>query len=467
VTDSPRFIIFVLILFYFLALNLTYASLWLTSVLHGKRFVRRSGHTNFGRIAESPLTIPISVIVPAYNERSCIVDGIYSILKSDHPALEIIVVDDGSTDDTLETIQSEFDLQVVDLFYPAPLHTAPILRTYKSSVYPQLTVVAKANGGKADAVNAGINISRYRFVTVTDADTVFHPQALLRASNVVNQDPGRIVAIGGQVRVKNGLTIERGAIVRRGLPDTLVARFQQVEYAGAFLGNRVGWNVFNGTPVLSGAFAIWRRDFLIAQGGMSKETTHEDIEITLHAHAYHRNKGELYLILCVPDAVVWTEVPFRWRDLYNQRKRWQRVVYEVVWRYRRMLFNPRYGTVGWITMPYLFIYEAAGPWIEVTSYILVIYFLVSGWLSVQLLILFLIVSFGFSAFLRILSVLLDVNFFASYPPRSVFVLSGLALIESFVYRPVILVSRLQALFEFLAGRKTWERVQRVDGYGAP
>ena len=388
------------------------------------------------------------------------VDAVHAILHAGVPDLEVIVVDDGSTDRTVARLRDAFDLAAVPATHPEPLPSARVETLLRSRTRPNVWVVCKANGGKADAINAGVNLARFRYVLLTDADSIFEPGALLAAMTAIGFDARAHVGVGGMVRVRNGMTVRDGRLVERRLPRSLLGMFQVVEYMGAMTGSRAGWNAVNGVPVLSGAFSIWRRDVILALGGMSRDTTHEDIEFTLRAHEHFRRTGEPYRITTLADVVVWTEAPHRWGDLYRQRKRWQRVVYECVWRYRRMIFNPRYGAVGTVTMPYMLVFEALGPFFEVGALVLVVLLFALGMLSPLHLALFLVFSATLVALTRIVSIAVDASLYGRFPPRAVLRLACVAMLELFLYRPVILAARLMAFPEFVSGRRTWERARR-------
>jgi len=454
--------IYVVLLAHFLTVQLIYFLLLLTSLAGAARRWRESRETDLDRLAESSLTMPVSVIVPAWNEEAGVVHTVQSVLRSRHPQFEVLVVDDGSTDATVRRLVDAFDLTSDEAFYPEPLETEPVEQVLRSRVDARLRVLRKRNGGKADAVNAGVNIARYRWLALTDADCVFHPEALLRVCRAIGRDPEHVVAAGGQLRLLNGMRVRDGEIVEMRQPRSLVARFQVVEYLGAFIGNRIGWSVLNGVPVLSGGFSAWRRDVVLELDGFTEETTHEDIEMTLRIHEAMRRRREPYRIVSLPDPIVWTEGPERWRDLYMQRKRWQRVVFECVWRFRRMLFNPRYGVVGTMTMPHLLLYEALGPFLELAAWGLTIWLAIAGLLDWSLLGLFLLLLVALNAATRILSLATDAWHYGAYPPRALITLPLLALLEYPIYRPTILAARVVAFLEFLTGRRTWERVQRSE-----
>ncbi len=443
-----------------MSINFFYLALQVLSFSGSYRRLTEMRYTNFELLAESYLTVPISIIMPAYNEEKGIINAIYSAANSDYPEFEVIIVNDGSTDDTLEIIEREFDLEVQDVFYREPLLTQNVRRVLRSKRFPNLWVLDKDNGGKADALNAGVNFSHYRYIATCDADSIFDRQGLLRIIRAVGMDPAKIVGVGGQIRVGNGLTVEQGKVLKKHLPHELVTNFQIIEYLGSFLGNRVGWSEVNSVLVISGAFGLWRRDIMIELGGMTSETTHEDIEFTFRIHEHFRRKKIPYNIVFMPDPIVWTEVPTTWRGLFRQRRRWQRVVNEVMWIYRRMLMNPRYGAVGLVGMPYMLVYEIIGPFFEIFSYLIVFIFFMTGIINFQLLALFLLVSFGLTMTVRIGGVFVEQYSFRTYSLKSLPRLFLLAFLENFGYHQYISIARIRALFDFFRGKKTWDRIER-------
>jgi cellulose synthase/poly-beta-1,6-N-acetylglucosamine synthase-like glycosyltransferase len=454
-TEAWVRIAFVLAVVHFTVANLIALLLLASSYGSVRRRWQRTRRGPGPDLAPSPLTLPLSVVVPAFNEQDVVVDSVLAVLDSAVPDLEVIVVDDGSSDETVSRLREAFDMAPVRATHPEPLRTRAVEALLRSRSHPNVWLI-----GKADALNAGVNLARYRFVLLTDADSVFEPGALLAAMTAIGFDAGAHVGVGGMVRVRNGMTIRDGRLTERRLPRSLLGLFQVVEYMGTMTGSRAGWNAVNGVPVLSGAFSIWRRDVVLELGGMSHDTTHEDLEFTLRAHEHFRRRGEPYRITTLADAVVWTEAPHRWGDLYRQRKRWQRVVYECIWRYRKMIGNPRYGEVGTVTMPYMLVFEALGPFVEAAAFLLVLVLLAWGTLSLLHLGLFLVFSAALVALTRIVAVAIDTWLYGRFPPRAMLRLSCVALLEPFLYRPLILAARLMAFPEFVSGRRTWERARR-------
>lgn len=457
---APVEIAFICLLGYFLTLNSLYLAITIGALvqLHRERSYR---YIDFDRLSLSRATLPVSVVIPAYNESEILSDALISVLASNYREFEVIVVNDGSTDNMLERTISDFELEAHDVFYPTPLQTKRVRGTYRSRRHPNLWVLDKENGGGADAVNAALNLARYPFVVHLDADCLVEPDTLMRLMRPMNFAPDEVVVVGATLRVANGLEVRNGRIVRESLPGRMVERFQVIEYLSAFVLNRLGWGALNAMPVISGAAGVWPKRVLLELGGLSTKDTHSDIEATIHAHAMLRSSGARYRILNVPEATVWTQVPMTWRDLEVQRKRWQRVVFEMLWRYRRLIFNPRYGYFGMLSMPYLLLYEGFGAFVETFAYLFVAFLGLTGELSVKALLLFLFFSFGLTAIVRLLSLLADILYFRVYQRRSLATLALLALFEAPVYHVAQLPYRMLAFFEFLRGQRTHEKMVRT------
>ncbi len=463
--NLPEEIFFVCLLGYFLVLNSLYLAITFAALLQLHRESGR-GYIDFERLAGSAATLPVSVVIPAYNEAEIITGALSSILASNYGEFEVIVVSDGSKDDTIAVLTRDFELEPHDVFHPSPLVTARVRCTYNSRRHPGLWVIDKDNGGGADSINAGLNLARYPFIVHLDADCLLEPDSLMRLMRPLNfASDDEVVVAGATLRIANGLEVKDGRIVSEAMPAKLVERFQVLEYLSAFVLNRLGWGALNAMPVVSGAAGAWPKRVLMDMGGLSTEDTHCDIEATIHAHAMLREKGVRFRIINVPDATVWTQAPMTWRDLLKQRKRWQRVVYEMLWRYRRLILNPRYGYFGMLCMPYLLIYEGIGAYIEVAAYAFVIVLATVGLLSGQALILFLCFSFGLTALVRLLSLLADILYFRVYPRRGLMQLAGLAFLEAPVYHIAQLPWRMAALFEFFRGQRTHETMARTSMTG--
>jgi cellulose synthase/poly-beta-1,6-N-acetylglucosamine synthase-like glycosyltransferase len=433
------------------------------SALEGA-YVRQQGQTeDYDMLAESRFTIPVSVIAPAYNEALVIEPALRSLLALDYPTFEVIVVNDGSRDGTLELLQQTFDLERREVFYRKQLPTQEVRGLYRSRTYPNLIVVDKANGGKADALNAGLNLARYRYICTVDADTVFFQDALLKSMRFAVRDPATVVGVTSNVTISR--RPEEGDPSRPGslrIDRSSLTNFQLLDYLRAFLNNRVGWTRWNFMLCSVGAFAIWRRDLALELGGFSSAFTCEDIEFTFRVHERLRREGRPFRIVALPDSVGRTEGPDTIACLVSQRARWQRVITETVWRYRGMLFNFRYGSVGLVGAPYYLVTEVLPPVFQVASLVVLPIAWWTGALDLlECALLTVTIACG-NGILTNTALLLYDRGSRTYPIRDLVRLMVLGLIDLVMYRPILIYAQAKGLVDFLRGEKSWNKFERND-----
>ena len=447
-------------LLYFIAINIAYTGLTILSLLRASIRTKEAAAENFETLKGSHLTPPVSLVIPAYNEEPVIASSVASALEMDYPEFEVIVINDGSNDRTLRTLIETFELEGSNRPYRATLPTSKVRRVYYSEKHPRLFVIDKENGGKADALNAGVNLSRYRYVANTDADTIFEPDSLLRIVRPVARDPRRIIAVGGQVRIGNGFQVKDGRIVSRGLPTSILPLFQTLEYLRTFMGNRVGWSAINAMLLISGAFGLWRRDLLVSIGGFDSRITGEDLELTMRFHRVLRKRQDDYRVVALPDPVCWTEAPEDLRSFAQQRNRWHRVLIESFVAHRDMLLNPRYGTVGLLAMPYYLFFEIIGPFAEVFSYAVILVSFGLGFLEVETLVLFLLLSVGYTTFLNIAAIIIEELNYQTYTVKEVLRLMAVGFLDNVGFRQLTMAIRMKATWDWLRRSKAWGTITR-------
>jgi cellulose synthase/poly-beta-1,6-N-acetylglucosamine synthase-like glycosyltransferase len=349
----------------------------------------------------------VSVIVPAYNEGLTIIESIRSIQALDYPRREIVIVNDGSSDDTLARLQDHFQLLPAPIALAPELETEPIRGIYRSVVATELIVVDKQNGGsKADALNGGLKVASGELVLVVDADTVLAPEALSRAILPFLEHP-ETVAVGGHVAVINGCRLDQGRVVEAGLPRSWLARFQVVEYMRSFLLVRVAHASMNALMIISGAFGLFRRDAVIAVGGFDRTAVGEDMDLTVRLQAFRREQGRPFRIVFDPFLLCSTQVPEDWASLRVQRTRWRRGLLQTLWRHRRMIGNPRFGALGMFVMPFVTIFEGAAPLIGAGGYVIFTAATLGGVLNWRNYGLLILVGLLFSISANLLAVLLS------------------------------------------------------------
>ncbi|PYU27573.1 MAG: glycosyl transferase [Acidobacteria bacterium] len=446
---------------YYLASNVCYLFMLLIALKTSARHQRLLESYRLGWIKETSLAPPISIIVPAHNEEKSIRVAVRKLLELDYPELEVVVVNDGSEDRTLEEMRQEFHLRAVRALYIPGVKSAPVRCLYRSRTEPMLVVVDKeAAGSKADAVNAGLNAATCPYVCVVDADSLLESDSLLRIMLPVVQDPQRVVAVGGIVRVLNGSKIEDGHL-RALLPRKSLEVIQVIEYLRAFLIGREAWAQGNMLMIISGAFGVFRTDLVRAVGGYRPQAIGEDVDLVTRLHRYLLELGANYRIGFVPDPVSWTEVPSDLRSLGRQRARWHKGLVDVLWLNRDMLMRPRYGRIGCFALPYLWLFEMIAPVVEILGLITIFIAAALGDLSRSFLLQFLLFGYAFATMISIGSVLQEEITYRRYNDwRDMARLISYCFLEHFPYRQLHMVWRLQGLWQYLRGDNVWRPLRR-------
>ncbi len=446
---------FFILFAYFILVLIYYSILVFIGIFEARKRWRQNITDDYPLVYFSSYTLPVSVIIPAHNEEAWICDSLLSVANLNYPEFEIIVVDDGSTDKTFEVLNSTLGLEPVSVHYAKHFKSGIIRDTFKSTKYPNITVISKQSGmKKAGAVNAGLNVAKYAYICVIDADTILEPDALLKVMTQVEKDPDKIIGIGSYFGLVNNFKVENGRILSYDFSYNPLIAYQNMEYIRAYFGARLAWSAFNAMPNVSGGFGLWRRDVLYELGGYSSEFTCEDLEMTFRAHDYIvKNKDKDYKILMLPYYIGWTEGPSNIKSLISQRDRWQRVVNETLWKYRYMMFNPRYKWMGLVTVPYFFIYELLGVFVEVLSIILLGVGWVAGLISMKIYLIFFCFMVLCLALTSVMSLFAFIRDQKTFCLKYILYLIFLSLIEMFAYRWTTSFARLRGMVMALRGYK--------------
>jgi poly-beta-1,6-N-acetyl-D-glucosamine synthase len=445
---------------YLAVVTLMFFLLSLSASFENRARARQARNEDYETLRESPFTIPVSIVAPAYNEEVCITAAVKSLLSLNYPEYEVIVVNDGSTDGTLDRLIQDFQLTPVGTFFRQTIQATPVRQLYRSERDPKLLVIDKPNGGKADSLNCGINLARYRYVCCVDGDTVFFPDALLNGMRVATQNPAEIVGVTSQVAIASHPEHARLADGLIRVDRRPLIAYQLLDYLRAFLSSRLAWNRGNYMLCAIGAFMLWRKDVVIELGGFSSDFTCEDIEFTFRVHEHFRKNGTPYRILSLPEIVGVTEGPNTVGRLVSQRARWQRVITETVWHYRGMLGNMRYGAVGMLGMTYYVIGEILAPIFQALSVIVVILGALSGLLSArQFVESILILAFG-AGLLTNFAILMRERHSRTFRGADLRFLLLLTPLELVLYRPILFWAQFKGLIEFLRGDRGWNKFER-------
>ncbi|HLL64952.1 MAG TPA: glycosyltransferase [Micromonosporaceae bacterium] len=418
----------------------------------------------------SPLTLPVSIIVPAYNEGAGLVVAIEAVAALRYPRFEIVVVDDGSTDDTFDRLREHFDLIEVPRVVPREVPFVGEVRSVHvaRSNADAFVVIRKVNGGKSDALNVGINLAQYPLLCMLDADSVLDPDALLSVAKPFADDPLRVVACGGVVRIANGCRVVSGRVVDVRMPRQWLARIQVVEYLRAFLMGRAGWSRVGGLLVISGAFGLFRRDLVVKIGGMAHDCVGEDAELVVRLHRHLRAAREDYRVVFVAEPVLWSEAPTTLTILGRQRRRWHRGLAEILSRHRAMLFNPRYGRIGLVALPYFLVFELLAPVVELAALAVIPLSLAAGVVDLDFIWRFMLVAYGYAMLISLTVLLLEEVTFHRYPRwRDLTICVAAAVVENLGYRQLLAFWQMRGAWSAVRGRTAvWGQMTR-QGFDAP
>lgn len=448
------------VLLYFVVLNSVYLITSLFAFGALRDYVRRIRALDIEDLIDSATAPPITLISPAFNEQASCVEAVRSLLTLKYRDYEILVVNDGSEDETLARLTAAFDLVPASRQRTAELETAPVRGVYHSKVHPALWVIDKVRGGKSDALNAGLNHCRTPLFCAMDADSLLERDALLRIVRPFLED-GTTVAAGGIIRIVNGCTVKHGVVTDVRLPKGFLARCQVLEYLRAFLSGRMGWDAMQATFIISGAFGLFRRSTVVDAGGYRLDTVGEDMELVVRLHRHCREKKVPYRITFVPDPVAWTQCPESLRQLARQRDRWQRGLTESLVRHQRMLLNPEYGRIGLLAYPYFYFLEMLGPLVEVGGYFCFVIALLFGLLSWMQTLAFLMVAFFLGVALSVAAVGLEELTFRRYPRfGDLLRLFAMSILENFGYRQLSSWWRVRGMLSWMFRVKRWGKMER-------
>ena len=452
-------IIFILTLVIFSS----YVILGIFSAITLRKYLRKSSFMNYNSLVLSPLVPRISIIAPAFNESKSIIDNIRTLLSLYYNNFEVIIVNDGSTDDTFQKIIQVYELVKVNYYFDYRIPCERIKGVYKSDnpAYNRLTVIDKNNGGKADSLNAGINISRNGLVVTIDSDSIIEADSVLKLVKPFLEEKDRkVIGTGGVIRIINSCEVERGHIREIRLPDRILPRLQVLEYTRAFLLGRMAWSHLDGLMLISGAMGMFDRETVILSGGYSIKTVGEDMELVLRMRRFKADRNEKYEVTYIPDPLCWTEAPSDLKSLRKQRTRWTRGLIESLWTHRKLFMNFKYGRLGVLGYPYWLFLEWMSPLIAFSGFIYTVYLAIAHKLNLPFFFLLFLFVYTFAVSLSVWAVLFEEITFHKYPQkRDVLRLLVSSLVEPFFY-PVHTWFAVIGNIEAMGGKRGWGKAKR-------
>ena len=452
----------VVVISYFAVLNLLFAFFAFVGLRSVIVYSRELSQVALRDLLEREVYKPVSILVPAFNEELSIVASVRSFVGLHYPKFEVIVVNDGSTDGTMDVLIDAFALVDDPHVWSRRLEYRPVSRVMRSLRHPNLVVAEKQNGGKADALNAALDLATFPLVAPVDSDSVLDAEAILRASRLFVEDEA-VIAVGGTIRPLNGAVMALGRPAELRMPSRWVERLQIVEYARAFFLGRAGWTRLGALMIISGAFGLFRRDVVEGVGGFWTGTIGEDMELVMRLHREHVRSGIPHRIVFSPDPICWTEVPADLRSLRGQRNRWHRGLWTNLWRHRGMLLNPRYGRLGMIAVPYFWLFEGLGPIVEATGFVVFVVSAAFGWLDATTFWLFLMLAVFQGILQSQIAVGVEAMLLQRYPrARDRLVLLAAGFLEFTGFHQVIALERLRATMQALVHKPpSWGHMRRV------
>ncbi|MCM2982509.1 glycosyl transferase [Niallia circulans] len=446
---------------YMIIIILFYSVILFISMLQLRKEYKLNREDTFDDVSNEWYTKPVSIIVPAYNEEAGIIPSVRSLLSINYPQFEIIVVNDGSKDHTLQKMIEQYEMVHIEKVVRKQLTTKPIKGIYQSKLLPKLYLIDKENGGKADALNTGLNFSHFPYICSLDGDSVLERDAFLKVMKPIMDSDEEVIASSGSIRIANGCKIKNGQVLEIGLSRNPLVIMQIIEYLRAFLMGRIGLSRHNLLLIISGAFGVFSKKWVLKAGGYQTNTVGEDMELVVRIHRLLKETKEKKKIVYVPDPVCWTEVPEEITFLRRQRRRWHRGLYESLWNHRKLTFNPKYGNIGLISFPYFWLIEFLGPIVEFLGYVYTIIALFFGGVYLEFAILILLLSCIYGSIFSMAAVLLEEWSLRKYPKVShIISLFFYSLTESFWYRPLTVFWRCEGIWQLIRSDKSWGEMSR-------
>lgn len=405
--------------------------------------------------------VPVTIVVPAYNEEVTIASTINSLLSLKYRLYEIVIVDDGSTDHTAQILRDTFHLYQISRPIHRMIPCQPERAVFETQEFKvPITLICKANGGKADALNMGINASKFPYFVCMDADSVLQYDSLEKIVRPVLED-GTVVAVGGAVRPCNGTEIQNGHVISYHMPKQIIPCMQVLEYDRSFLAARILFDRFNGSIIISGAFGLFKKSVVIDAGGYDPTTMGEDMELVVKLHVFCREHAIPYRIRYATDAICWTQAPGTLKDLCKQRRRWHIGLYESMSRHRRILANPKYGLVGFISYIYFLIYELFSPYIEIFGIFTVALAFAVDLINVPFMALFFLIYVAYSTILSLTAFFARIHTIdLKLSVSDIFKAIALCALELSCLRFILAWVRATSLIGYRKKKQSWGSIQR-------
>ncbi len=454
----------ILILAYAIFIMSSYLILAYLSAKELREYFKRNSFADYEVLLASEYSPALSLIAPAYNEGFTINENVRSLLSLNYNNYQVIIVNDGSKDNSMDILINNYELIPADFEFQEKITTKKICGVYisRNAAFKKLVVIDKENGGKADALNVGLNVAQNPYVVCIDVDCILDKDALLKLAKPFLEGHGkRVIATGGVVRIANQCVIRDGRLVEVNIPDKLLPRIQVLEYLRAFLLGRMAWNRLDGLLLISGAFGAFDKEIALLSGGYDTKTVGEDMELVVRMRRYMLENKTPYTVSYIPDPLCWTEAPESAAIFKKQRSRWMRGTIETLFIHRKMFLNPRYKLLGMVSVPYWTFFEFLAPFIEFAGILITIAFIATGMLNWHYFFLLLLFVYFFSVMFSVLALYTEERTFHKYRKRRDFAkMLVAAFIEPVYFHPLTVFAALKGYVEKIRGQKSWGDMTR-------
>lgn len=448
---------------YAIFLMSSYVILAIISFKTSSTYKKKNEFIDYDDILVSELAPSVTLIAPAYNEGMTIIENVRSLLSINYANFEVLIINDGSKDDTLEKLKETYELERVNYAVNYKVETKEVKGVYKSknAAFSHLVVVDKVNGGKADALNVGVNIASCDYIACIDVDCVLEPDSILKLMKPFLEEEREVIATGGVIRIANSCEIESGQLKKINVPTSWIARIQVVEYFRAFLLGRMAWSKLDGLLLISGALGVFKKDRVIEVGGYDHNTVGEDMELVMRLSKYMGENELPFKVAFIPDPLCWTEAPDNWKIWTRQRNRWTRGTIECLLAHKDMMLNPKHKVLGMLSVPYWFLFEWLAPITEALGYVLVIVSLIFGWINWTYFVLMFVFVYSFAVIFSAAALLIEELTYHQYEKQSqVWKLFWISLLEPFFYHPMVVYAAIRGNIDFLTGKSNWGEMTR-------
>lgn len=453
-----------LILGYAILIMSSYLILAYLSTKALRSYLKKNSFVDYEVLLTSEFAPKLSLIAPAYNEGFTIEENVKSLLSLNYNNYEVIVVNDGSKDNSMEILINTYDLVLTDFKVDLKIETKKVrgIYTSRNAAFKKLIVVDKENGGKADALNVGLNIAQNPYVVCIDVDCILDKDSLLKLAKPFLESHGkRIIATGGVVRIANQCVIRNGRLVEVHIPDAILPRIQVLEYLRAFLLGRMAWGRLDGLLLISGAFGAFDKEIALLSGGYDTKTVGEDMELVVRMRRYMVENKLPYSVSYIPDPLCWTEAPEDFKIFKKQRSRWMRGTIETLTIHKKMFLNPKYKLLGMLSIPYWTFFEFLAPAIEFIGLVITLLFILFGFINWHFFLLLVLFVYTFAVFFSVIALFSEEFTYHKYPKQAdFFKLLLAAFIEPLYFHPLTVYAALVGYKEKIRGTKGWGEMTR-------